>query len=76
MKEPNIYIEPDAWASRTESAGNTYGRVRYDSMPIVSLEAGYYSHTKLYSEKNVIDLMKQAYSDGYVDGIIKGVKNA
>ena len=65
--ELKIDIEPDAWASKTMCIGPEYGKIRYDKMPIQSLNPLYYTHEKLYSEKSVIGLMKAAYYDGYTE---------
>lgn len=63
--EQKIDIEPDAWASKIMCIGPEYGKVRYDKLPIQSLNPLYYTHEKLYSEKSVIGLMRAAYYDGY-----------
>ena len=65
--EPKIYVEPDAWATITKCVGPEYGKTRYGKLPVQSMQPGFYSHEKLYSEKTVIGLMKAAYYDGYTD---------
>lgn len=60
-----IGVEPDAWASRVECIGGPhYGKITYGKLPVQSLQKGFYSHEKLYSEKTVIALMKEAYIKG------------
>jgi len=66
-KQPTIGIEPDAWATVTKCIGPGYGKTQYGKLPVQSIQPGYYSHEKLYSEKSVIGLMKAAYYDGYTD---------
>jgi hypothetical protein len=55
-----IKAEPDAWATKIECIGNEYGKVFYGKLPIQSMQKGYYSHEKLYSESTVIRLLKDA----------------
>lgn len=62
-----IGIDPDAWASKIECIGPDYGKVTYDKLPCQSLQKGFYSYEKLYSEKAVIELMKEAYVKGSND---------
>lgn len=52
-----INIEPDAWASKTRCIGSDYGKIKYDKLPIQSLNTLYYQHEKLYSEKAVRELI-------------------
>jgi len=66
-KPITIDVEPDAWASKVGCVGPDYGKIRYDKLPIQSLNPAYYTHEKLYAEKSVIGLMKAAYYDGYTD---------
>ena len=47
--------------------GPTFGDLRYDKLPIQSMNPLRYTHEKLYSEKTVIGLMKAAYYEGYTD---------
>ena len=63
--EPKIDVEPDAWATKDMRIGPNYGKVRFDKLPIQSLNPLQYTHEKLYSEKAVIGLMKAAYYDGH-----------
>lgn len=65
--EPKIDVEPDAWATKTMCIGPRYGETRYAKLPIQSIQPGFYSHEKLYSEKTVLGLMKAAYYDGYTE---------
>lgn len=67
QKQPTIAVEPDAWATKTECVGPDYGKTQYGKLPIQSMQPGFYSHEKLYSESTVIGLMKAAYYDGYTD---------
>ena len=62
--EPNIGIEPDAWATTVACIGPDYGKTTYGKLPVQSLNPLYYTHEKLYSEKAVIGLMKAAYYCG------------
>jgi hypothetical protein len=64
---PKIDVEPDAWATKDMCIGPTLGKMRYDKMPIQSMNPLRYTHEKLYSEKTVIGLMKAAYYDGYTE---------
>ena len=48
--------------------GPTFGQVRYDKLPIQSMNPLQYSHEKLYSEKTVIGLLSEAYERGKADG--------
>lgn len=41
--------EPVAWMSTVMCIGPDYGKVRFDKLPIQSLQEGYYSHTPLYT---------------------------
>ena len=66
--EPKIDVEPDAWATKDMCVGPNYGKVRFDKLPIQSLNQLQYTHEKLYSEKTVIGLMKAAYEAGKKDG--------
>jgi len=66
-KPQTIDVEPDAWATKTMCIGENYGKTHYGKLPIQSMQPGFYSHEKLYSEKTVIGLMKSAYYDGYTD---------
>lgn len=52
-----INIEPDAWASKIMCIGPDYGKIKYDKLPIQSLNTLYYQHEKLYSEKAVRELI-------------------
>lgn len=63
--EPKIDVEPDAWATKNMCVGPDLGKIRYDKLPIQSLNPLQYTHEKLYSEKTVIGLMKAAYYDGH-----------
>jgi len=67
QKQPTIGVEPDAWATITKCVGPEYGKTRYGKLPVQSMQPGFYSHEKLYSEKTVISLMKAAYYNGYTD---------
>lgn len=66
--EPKIDVEPDAWATTVSCIGQKYGETRYAKLPVQSLQKGYYTHEKLYSEKTVIGLMRAAYCEGHADG--------
>ena len=52
-----INIEPDAWASKIMCIGPDYGKIKYDKLPIQSLNTLYYQHEKLYSERAVRGLI-------------------
>ena len=67
QKQPTIAVEPDAWATITKCVGPEYGKTQYGKLPIQSIQPGFYSHEKLYSEKTVLGLMKAAYYDGYTE---------
>lgn len=41
--------EPVAWISTVQCIGPEFGKKRYDSVPIQSLQPGYYTHTPLYT---------------------------
>lgn len=60
-------LDPDAWATKDMCVGPTLGNIRYGKLPIQSLNPLRYTHEKLYSEKTVIGLMKDAYYNGYTD---------
>ena len=62
---PKICVEPDAWATTDNCVGPNLGKVRYDKLPIQSLNPLQYTHEKMYSHRSVIGLMKAAYYDGY-----------
>ena len=62
--EPKIDVEPDAWATKDMCVGPNFGKIRYDKLPIQSMNPLQYTHEKLYSEKTVIGLMKAAYYNG------------
>lgn len=64
-----IIDEPDAWASINQCIGENYKNVRYEKLPIQSLNPLMYKHEKLYSENKVIGLMKAYYYDGYTEGL-------
>ena len=65
--QAKIDVAPDAWATKVECVGLEYGKTTYGKLPVQSLQPGYYSHEKLYSEKTVIGLMKAAYYDGHTE---------
>lgn len=45
--------EPVAWISTVKCIGPDYGKKYYDSLPIQSLQVGYYEHTPLYAASNI-----------------------
>jgi hypothetical protein len=64
MKKQIIDAEPDAWISTIMCTGPEHGKHIYGKLPIQSLQHGYYSHQRLYSENTVINLIKAAYIEG------------
>jgi hypothetical protein len=67
IKEFTIQVKADAWATTDMTVGPTYGKVRYDKMPIQSTNPLRFAHEKLFLENTVIGLMKAAYYDGYTE---------
>jgi hypothetical protein len=67
-------LEADAWISTIMCIGPEYGKRLYGKLPVQSIQPGYYSHSKLYSQETIegalapgilhaISLLKMRQSD-------------
>jgi len=65
--DSRINIPPAVWISRLEEIGPDYHKLYYSKFPKTSLNPLRYTYEKLYSEKQVVGLMKAAYYDGYTE---------
>ena len=65
MKDTEFKVteEPCCWESFNVVSQKPF----YGKLPMQSLQPGVYQHKKLYSENQVIGMMKAAYYDGYTD---------